>query len=96
MSKQRKPSLQNLPLRTEQGKKIRDAFVEGTPPIIECDYAELEKRIVSGIPDLDEALKGGFKPGELANISSIPRADTGKHWAWTQHPAVGIYGWKDV
>jgi hypothetical protein len=42
------PSLQNIPIRTEQGRRIRDALTEGEPStLIECDYADLEARVVA-------------------------------------------------
>lgn len=42
------PSIQNIPIRTELGKRIRDAFTEEAPStLIECDYADMEARIMT-------------------------------------------------
>lgn len=37
-----RPNLQNIPIRTEEGRRIRAAFV--APGLIHADYSELEPR----------------------------------------------------
>lgn len=40
------PNIQNIPIRTEAGRKIRKAFVESLPAC-QADFAELELRVVA-------------------------------------------------
>lgn len=57
------PNLQNIPIRTEQGRRIRRAFV--TDPgwlLISVDYSQIELRLIAeiaGIPALIDAFKNG-------------------------------------
>lgn len=56
------PNLQNIPIRTEEGRKIRQAFVPSHPDwvIFSSDYSQIELRVlahVSGDPNLQEAFK---------------------------------------
>lgn len=59
------PNLQNIPVRTEQGRKIRASFVVG--PEFEClltaDYSQIELRIMAHLSE-DAALIDAFKSGE--------------------------------
>jgi DNA polymerase-1 len=56
------PNLQNIPIRSELGRKIRHAFVAGGPDVVllAADYSQIELRIiahVSGDPHLKEAFE---------------------------------------
>ena len=55
------PNLQNIPVRTEDGRQIRQAFVPGQPgwPLLTADYSQIELRILAHYSD-DPALKRAF------------------------------------
>ena len=59
------PNLQNIPIRTESGRRIREAFVVG--PSYEClltaDYSQIEMRIMADLSK-DADLIAAFKSGE--------------------------------
>ena len=58
------PNLQNIPVRTEEGRKIREAFVAAPGhQIISADYSQIELRIMAHISQ-DEGLLKAFAKGE--------------------------------
>lgn len=59
------PNLQNIPVRTEAGRRIRAAFVvgEGFECLLTADYSQIELRIMAHLSQ-DEALIEAFKSGE--------------------------------
>ena len=59
------PNLQNIPIRTDAGRLIRDAFVvgEGFAELMTADYSQIEMRIMAHLSH-DEGLIEAFRTGE--------------------------------
>ncbi|MFL2726473.1 MAG: DNA polymerase I, partial [Gammaproteobacteria bacterium] len=72
------PNLQNIPIKTEEGRKIRQAFIaEPANIIISADYSQIELRIMAHLSE-DTNLTRAFKEGldvhasTASEIFSIP------------------------
>ncbi len=73
------PNLQNIPIRTEEGRRIRQGFVVGSgyETLLTADYSQIELRIMadlSGDTALEEAFTSGhdFHAETASRVFSVP------------------------
>ncbi|HEX3629990.1 MAG TPA: DNA polymerase I [Candidatus Dormibacteraeota bacterium] len=75
------PNLQNIPIRTEVGQKVRRAFIPARPAdvLLSADYSQIELRVLAHMTD-DPVLVDAFARGEdihartAAEVFGIPQA----------------------
>ena len=78
------PNLQNIPVRTDEGRLIRSAFVaEKGCKLLSVDYSQIELRLLAEIADialLKEAFRGGVDIHALtaSQVFDVPLADLDK------------------
>jgi DNA polymerase-1 len=77
------PNLQNIPIRTAEGRRVREAFV--APPghvIMSADYSQIELRLMAHISG-DTGMRSAFAAGEdihratAAEVFGLPLAEVG-------------------
>ena len=76
------PNLQNIPIRTEIGQKVRRAFIPSRPGdlLLSADYSQIELRVLAHMTD-DPVLVDAFARGEdihartAAEVFGIPQAE---------------------
>ena len=79
------PNLQNIPIRTERGRRIRAMFTAGGPDrtLVSADYSQIELRIIAALSG-DQAMTHAFLSGEdihaatAANVFRVPLAEVTK------------------
>ena len=59
------PNLQNIPIRSQRGREIRDAFIagKGFETLLSADYSQIEMRIMAHLSD-DAGIIEAFRSGE--------------------------------
>ena len=69
-----KPNLQNIPIRTDRGKKIRKAFVprDKNHILLAADYSQIELRIIAALSK-DPIMISAFKNGEDIHQSTASK-----------------------
>ncbi|MBR5240112.1 MAG: DNA polymerase I [Clostridia bacterium] len=66
------PNLQNIPIRTEEGRKIRQVILPKNDLFISADYSQIELRVLAHISG-DENLIAAFMDGEDVHTSTAKR-----------------------
>ena len=67
------PNLQNIPIRTEEGREIRRAFIPHTGfKLLACDYSQIELRIMAELSG-DAGLREAFIQGEDIHTATAAR-----------------------
>jgi DNA polymerase-1 len=68
------PNLQNIPVRTDEGRRIRKAFIAGPgyDSLLTADYSQIEMRVMAHLSG-DEALIEAFNSGEDLHSSVAAR-----------------------
>lgn len=77
------PNLQNIPVRTELGRRVRRAFVAPSADriLLAADYSQIELRVMAHISG-DEAMREAFRRGEdihdvtARGIFGVPKGDS--------------------
>ncbi len=69
------PNLQNIPVRTAEGRRIRETFVvgDGFESLMTADYSQIEMRIMAHLSQ-DEGLRTAFRTGEDLHTFVASRA----------------------
>jgi DNA polymerase-1 len=66
------PNLQNIPIRTEIGRQIRDAFVaEPGNVILAADYSQIELRLAAHIADVDPLRQAFLAGDDIHNLTAM-------------------------
>lgn len=68
------PNLQNIPIRTERGRRIREAFIPSHQDgcILAADYSQIELRLIAAISQ-DKAMMEAFQKGEDIHTATAAR-----------------------
>ena len=79
------PNLQNIPIRTERGQRVRDLFVAGGPDrvLLSADYSQIELRVIASMSG-DQGMIDAFVSGEdihaatASKVFGVPLAEVSR------------------
>lgn len=57
------PNLQNIPVRTPEGRRVRTAFIAGHGHVVSADYSQIELRVMAHLSG-DQTLRKAFEAGK--------------------------------
>lgn len=64
------PNLQNIPIRTEEGRRVRNGFITDKGNVLlSVDYSQIELRIVAHMAE-DQSMLAAFKAGEDIHVTT--------------------------
>jgi DNA polymerase-1 len=64
------PNLQNIPIRTEEGRRVRNGFItDAGNVLLSVDYSQIELRIVAHMAN-DQSMLAAFKAGEDIHVTT--------------------------
>lgn len=77
------PNLQNIPIREEQGRKIREAFIPTNDLFLSCDYSQIELRILAHVTNCHAMIETFKSGGDIhakvaADINGVDLKDVTK------------------
>ena len=79
------PNLQNIPIRTEEGRRLRQGFVAGKGNVLlSVDYSQIELRIVAHMAQ-DEGMLAAFRAGEDIHATTAAAIYNVSHDAITKN-----------
>ena len=93
------PNLQNIPIRSDEGRKIRKAFISSKDIMLDADYSQIELRVLAHVSECKELIDA-FIQGEdihtkvAADIHGVPIEQVSKNMRSTAKAVIFgiVYG----